>query len=68
MAVAGVGIERHIGQHAKLWHRLLERTHRAAHQVVGIERFFAALRAALDLRVGEQRQAGNAGIARFRGA
>ena len=43
MAVAGIGIERHIAQHADLRHRGLDGAHRAADQVVGIERLAAVL-------------------------
>ena len=39
MAVAGIGIERHVAQHADLGHRLLDGAHRAADQIVGVERF-----------------------------
>ena len=38
MAVRGIGIERDVGQHADLGHRILDRADRAAHQVVGVER------------------------------
>ena len=36
MAMAGVGIERHVAQHADLRHRLLDRAHRAADQIVAV--------------------------------
>ncbi len=39
MAVTGVGIERHIAEHADLWHMLLDRAHRAADEIVGVDRF-----------------------------
>ena len=38
MPVAGIGIERDVGQHADLRHRILDRADRAAHQIVGVER------------------------------
>jgi hypothetical protein len=39
MAVAGVGIERHVAQDADLGHRALDRAHGAAHEVGGIGGF-----------------------------
>ena len=41
VAVAGVGVERHVADHAHLGHRRLDRAHRLAHQVVGIQRLVA---------------------------
>ena len=38
MAVGGVGIERDVGQHADLGHRILDRLDRLADQIVGVER------------------------------
>ena len=59
MAVAGVGIERDVAQDADLGHFLLDRAHRLADQVVGIERFAAGLVAQDRIGVGEQRDARN---------
>ena len=36
MAMAGIGIERHIAHDADLRHRRLDRPHRPAHQIVGV--------------------------------
>ncbi len=60
LAVAGVGIERDVGDHAELGMRVLERAHRALHQAVGIPGFVGALafRCVADHR--EQRDRGNA--------
>ena len=38
MAVAGIGIERDVAQHADVRDRLLDRADRAADEVVGVER------------------------------
>ena len=38
MPVRGIGIERDVGEHADLGHRILQRADRAAHQIVGVER------------------------------
>ena len=43
MAVAGIGIERHIAHDADLRHRLLDGAHRPADQIVGIERLAAVV-------------------------
>jgi hypothetical protein len=62
VAVAGVGIERDVGQHADLRHRILDRLDRAADEVVAVERL-ARVVAAQRLRgVGKQSDAGNAGV------
>ena len=66
MAVAGVGIERDVGQHADLGHRILDRLDRAADEVVGVERLAGIVAAQVRRRVGEQGDAGDAG-ARLRG-
>ena len=65
MAVRGVGIERDVGQHADLRHRILDRLDRAADQVVGVERLARIVGAQARRRVGEQRDAGNAEVARL---
>ncbi len=59
MAVAGVGIERHVAQHADLGHRLLDRAHRAADQIVGVDRFASVL--GLQGRVGGREKARSPG-------
>ena len=46
VAVAGVGIERHVAQHADLRHRLLDGADRLADQIVGVERLAAVARRA----------------------
>ena len=53
MAVAGIGIERHIAQHADLRHRLLDRAHRAADQIVGVDGFAPVFAFQLGIGVGE---------------
>ena len=58
VAVAGIGIERDVAEHADLRHRLLDRPDGAADQVVGIERFAAVLVASPGIGIGKQ-QAGN---------
>ena len=61
LTVAGIGIERHVGQHAHIRPAgIADRPDRAAHQVVRIERLGPVFAAATCLRVGEQGQAGNA--------
>ena len=47
MAMAGIGIERDIAEHAELRHLLLDGANCAADQIVGIERFAAVLVAQL---------------------
>ena len=65
MAVAGVGIERDVGQDADLGHRILDRLDRAADQIVGVERFARVVGAQLLGRVREQRDARNAKLGRL---
>ncbi len=60
VAVAGVGIERHVAQHADLRHRFLDGADRLADQIVGIERLAAVLVAQVRVGVGKQRDAGDA--------
>ena len=64
MAVAGVGIERDVAQDADVGHFLLDGADRLADQIVGIERFAAALVAQLRIGVGEQRDAGDVELGR----
>ncbi len=69
LAVAGVGVERDIGEYADIRTAgLANRFDRAAYQIVGVERFLAAVAAQLSLRVGEQRHAGDAERDGFLGA
>ena len=69
LPVAGIRIERDVGQDADIAAaRILDRTHRTAHQVIGVERFLAAFAAQVALRVGEQRDARDAGRDRVLGA
>ena len=57
LPVAGIRIERDIGQHADVIAAgVLDRADRAAHQVIGIERLAPVMAAAIGLRVGKQRQ------------
>ena len=59
MAVAGVGVERHVAEDADLRHLLLDRADRAADEVVRVERLAAVLVAQLRIGVGKQREAGD---------
>ena len=43
MAVAGIGIQRHVAQYADFRDGRLDGAHRAAHQVVGVQRFAAVI-------------------------
>ncbi len=54
MAMAGIGIERHIAKDADLRHRFLDRAHGAADQIVGIDGFAPVL--ALEGRIGGGKQ------------
>ena len=67
MAVAGVGIERHVAEHADLRHLLLDGADGAADQVVGVERLAAGLVAQFRVGVGEQRDAGDGELGRALG-
>ncbi len=67
MAVAGVGIERHIAQHADLRHRFLDGADRAADQIVRVERFGAVVVAPSRVGVGKQREAGDGELRRALG-
>ena len=61
LPVAGIGIERDIGEHADVAAAgVLDRPNRAAHEVVGVERLFPALAAKRRGRVREQGDAGDA--------
>ena len=60
MAMAGVGIERHVAEHADLRHGLLDRPDGAADEIVRVERLAAVLVAQLGVGIGKQREAGNA--------
>ncbi len=59
MAVAGVGIERHVAQDADLRHFLLDGADRLADQIVRVERLAAVLVAQVRIGVGKQRDAGD---------
>ena len=66
LPVAGVGIERDVGQHAdRIAERVLDRRGRAAHQIVGIERFGAVLAAPVGLRIGKEGETGDARVDRI---
>ena len=64
MAVAGIGIERHVAEHADLRHFFLDGANGAADQIVGIERFGAVVVAPPRLGIGKQRQAGDGQLRR----
>ena len=57
MPMGGVGVERHVGEHADLRHRILDSADRAADQIVGVERFLCVVRPELRRSVGEERDA-----------
>ena len=59
MAVAGEGIERDVAEHAEIGKFLLDRAHRLAHEVIGVERLRAVLVAQGRLGIGKQRDAGD---------
>jgi hypothetical protein len=65
MAVAGVGIERHVANHAHLRHAGLDRAHGAADEVFGIEGFRRRVVAQFRLRVREKRNGRDAKLRRF---
>jgi hypothetical protein len=54
MAVAGVEIERHIGEHADFGRRILDGADGAANEIIGIERFLRILAAPIGAGVREQ--------------
>ena len=68
VAVRGVGVERDIGQDTDLGHRVLDGADRAAHEVVGVERFLAHFAAQVRRGVGEEGDARDAEVAGFAGA
>ena len=51
--VAGIGVEGDIGQHPDLRHLVLDRPNCPADQILGVERFLAAIAAHPRRRVGE---------------
>ena len=59
MAVAGIGIERDIAEHADLRHFFFDGADGAADEVVRVQRFGTVVVAAARLGIGKQRQAGN---------
>ena len=65
VAVAGVGIERDVAEHADLRHRLLDGADRLADQVVRIERLAAVLVAQARVGVGKDRDAGDGELRRL---
>ena len=70
MAVGGVRVERHVANDADVGRARLDRPHRAAYEVVGIEGFGGPLVAEVRIGVGKQREGGNAqvgGLFRRRG-
>ena len=58
MAVAGVGIERDVGEEADVRHCLLDGAQRAADEIVRVERFAAVGVAQRRIGVGKERKAG----------
>ena len=59
VAVAGVGVERDIGDDADVRHGRLDRAHRAADQIVRVQRLRSGLVAQGAVGVGEQRDGGD---------
>ena len=67
MAVAGIGVERHVAHDADVRHRRLDGAHRPADQIVGVERL-AGIRGAQSWVVfGKQRDGRNAELGGFLG-
>ncbi len=60
LAVAGVGVQRHVGHDAQLGEFFFQRPHHARNQAVGVERFFAIGRLQRGLNRRKQRQHRNA--------
>jgi len=67
LAVAGVGIERHVGDHAQLRETRLERLHRTRHQPLGVPGLFGALGLARRVDHREQGERGHAELQRIFG-
>ncbi len=67
LAVAGVGIQCHVGHHAQLGEFLLQRADHAGDQAVGVEGFFAVGRFQAGINRGEQRQEGDLQLHAFLG-
>ena len=53
MAVAGIGVERHVAEHADLRHLFLDRSDGAADEVFGVKRLGAAIVAPAGLGIGK---------------
>ena len=68
MAVAGVGIERHVAENADLRNCLLDRPHGAADQIAGVRGFAAILDRERRVGVGKERDDRNAELGRFFGS
>ena len=69
LAMAGIGIERDVGQNADIIaQRVLHRLCGATHQVVGVQRFPAIIAALAGRGIGKQGNAGNAEIKSLAGA
>ena len=64
MAVAGIGIERHVAEDADLRHLLLDGADGAADEVVRIERFRADVVALAWVGIGKEREAGDGELGR----
>src|ERR1700730_8574440 len=65
MAMAGIGIERDIGDEAEIWHLALDRAASAADEIVGIERLARLLIPLARLGKGKQRECRNAKLRRL---
>ncbi len=65
MAVAGVGVEGHVAEHADIGVRALDRAHGAADEIVRIDRLVSLLALELGVGEGEERHAGNAELLRL---
>ena len=64
MAVAGIGIERHVAEDADVRHLLLDGADRPADEVVRVERLGAGVVALVRIGVGKQREAGDGELGR----
>ena len=65
MAMAGVGIERDIGDEAKIWHFAFDRAASTADEIFGIERLAGLLIPQARLGKGKQRERRNAKLRRL---
>ncbi len=68
MAVAGIGVERHVADDAEIRHLRLDRTHGPADEVGRVQAFRGLLVAQRDIRIGEERDRRQAECCGFQGS